>query len=222
VQVMRGTAGGGSRMDRRAPARTRLRAGIGWWLAGLTLVVIGPGATGCGWLGGRDRVASEPPPAEEPAGPMPDDFTGPLPYTPADGETDGSRAARRTPRPPARSRPVPEAPPPAAPDPAEERAAAEADTIPAVGAGAEPRISVQLSAQERIRLAEETTRDLMRADDCLSRLDQSRLDGKQMEVLQTLQGIIASAADARARDDVLAAARLALKAKLLAEELVAK
>lgn len=168
--------------------------GLSAWLL---ILFLAQAAAGCASRsGGPASPPVAPPPAYEPEGP--DDFIGPQNESPPRApEARGSSAPR--------PRPTPTPPP-------EEEAAAP-DTLPA------PTISVELTEEERARLHQETEADLGQARATLSRVGLEGLSAAEREAGETLRDLIDSAMRARERDDLRAAAQLARKARLLAEEL---
>jgi hypothetical protein len=146
---------------------------------------------------GRHHAASvvEPAPTPLPTEVSEDPMPPPEPPTDrADSRTAGSPARR--------------------PSPVPQTVSSEPDTLPP------PMISVQLSPDERVRLAMETEENLAQARQSLGRLGGEGLTAAQMARVETLHGLIDAATAAREKQDLQAAAQLARKARLLADQLV--
>ncbi|MBD3302104.1 MAG: hypothetical protein GF346_06635 [Candidatus Eisenbacteria bacterium] len=128
------------------------------------------------------------------------------------------------------ARPAPVEPPPPPPrrDPPPKRrtpsppvAESEPDTIAALpdSTPMSPPISIDLPDERRVELWRSTLRDLATATSLLDRIpDPPRTDQEAVKV-QTLRGLVTQARTALDRKDLTAAASLAHKARLLAEQL---
>jgi hypothetical protein len=108
------------------------------------------------------------------------------------------------------------APPEPAPEAAVPAATAPADSFPETEVVAE--VQVELSTEERLALAADASRDLAHAEQALLAEDPNPPSAERREKLDTIRSLIDSAKAAYA-DDLRAAATLAHKARLLAEEL---
>jgi hypothetical protein len=93
---------------------------------------------------------------------------------------------------------------------------APADSLPP------PTISVRLSDDERAGLMEEAARNLRAARDALTRLELKGPNESMRESIATLRDLVESALATEGQGDLQAAAQLARKARLLAEELLAR
>ncbi|MGQ0721276.1 MAG: hypothetical protein ACT4PE_06840 [Candidatus Eiseniibacteriota bacterium] len=124
--------------------------------------------------------------------------------------TDAEPVPVEEPAPASDPEPVPAVP---APDPPAERVVAEAGP-------AEPLapVQVELSAEERLSLATEARKDLELAEQALRSEDPDPPGAERREKLDTIRNLIDSAKAAYS-EDLRAAATLAHKARLLAEEL---
>lgn len=164
------------------------------WACACVLLILAPG---CALLGGGKPKPLEPAPAVAPAAAAGDTLPAALPPRPTQ--------TARTP-----------AAPPAAPaaDPAETEEQEEP---------AQPiQITIRLSEEERTRLQAETAEDLSRASRSLALVDRGRLSDEEAQRVTAADEMLAAAQDAMAKGDLQAAARLARKARLLAEEAAGK
>jgi hypothetical protein len=99
------------------------------------------------------------------------------------------------------------------------RAAAAPDTLRAATAPPALEISVELSPEEKQALAHQITVDLDQAQQAMSSLRTETLSAEDTVRLETTERLVADAERVRGEGDLRAAAVLAHKAKLLAEEL---
>ena len=177
------------------------------WMSGPALVGAVLLLSGCALVPGRKPPApTEPPPPvvefpviQYPEEPPPEEAAAPPQAT---STTTGSR----TPTPRARREAVPDTV--AAPQPATEPTAPPSEPV-----------LLQLTEGERVRLSTEMYRDLAVTNVCLQRIDPDRLGREERRTLSDVHDLLESVAKARADNDVQAAARLARKARLLAEDL---
>jgi hypothetical protein len=121
------------------------------------------------------------------------------------------------PAPPASARRRP-APPPQSGAGADTTAAGPSEA-PMGPAPTAPALTIQLTEEERVRLIDETEKDTQVANACLQRLDRNNLTPGQSQTISDIEDLLKSVAKSRAEDDLQAAARLARKARLLAEDL---
>jgi hypothetical protein len=183
---------------RRIPDRSRRLRGF---LPAFTLLVL----CGCALIPGRKTPA----PTEPPASPV---------GAPATQEIEGP-ASDTLPPAPARV-----APPPVRREARPDTTASARRPAAPVVAPAEPAMPVliQLTDEERVRLTEETNKDLALTNVCLQRIDRSRLSRERAQALADVEDLLQSVMKARGSNDIQAAARLARKARLLAEDLVGR
>jgi hypothetical protein len=87
---------------------------------------------------------------------------------------------------------------------------------------AAPSITIQLSDEERIRLTDETDKDVAVTNVCLQRLDRERSSPDQKQAISDIEDLLNAVAKAREENDIQAASRLARKARLLAEDLTGR
>ena len=97
-----------------------------------------------------------------------------------------------------------------------EAEAAPVDSLPP------PTISVRLTEEEKSTLRLEADRNLRTAREALARLELRGRDESLRESIATLRDLVDSAQATEGQGDLQAAAQLARKAKLLAEELLAR
>jgi hypothetical protein len=83
-----------------------------------------------------------------------------------------------------------------------------------------PEVSVDLTAEERERLNAESAQDIASARQIIETIDRQRLSADELDKLRIVEGMIHSADEAHRTEDLQAAAGLARKARLLAEELI--
>ncbi len=125
-----------------------------------------------------------------------------LPATPA-----SPASARRRPKPPPRI------------EAGADTTAAGPSEAPMSPAPSGPALTIQLTEEERVRLIDETEKDTQVANASLQRLDRNNLTPGQIQAISDIEDLLKSVAKSRAEDDLQAAARLARKARLLAEDL---
>jgi hypothetical protein len=109
-------------------------------------------------------------------------------------------------------------------EPASAAAPARPDSLAAGAGGTAPEvaISVELSETERAELDGRITEDLGHATRAMSAVDQAALGADDRTRLKTAEGWMADAKRVRAEGDLPAAAVLAHKARVLAEELASR
>lgn len=98
-------------------------------------------------------------------------------------------------------------------------------TFPGTSAGSStssPAVVPQISAAEQERLARETTAAIEGAQKALDSVDATRLDAERTRKHVIAKDFLAQASEARTRREYERAQGLAVKAKLLAEEIAAK
>ena len=83
-----------------------------------------------------------------------------------------------------------------------------------------PEITIQLTDEERLRLIDETEKDVAQIATCLRAIDRGRLGEAQRRSLSDIEDLLTAVMKARDASDIQAASRLARKARLLSEDLV--
>lgn len=192
----------------------------------LSLVTLLAAASGCASSRSATVIESPPAPSAAPDSALSQaSLTGPGPSTSGDSARMRARSdslASNAPLPPENPRTAPRATSDTLRESAEGVPAPAAQEAAAPTAAAPVGISIELGAEEAAELGRQIAEDLDHAEQSIRTLNRAQLAGEDAVRLETAETLIRDARQERDEGDLRAAATLAHKAKLLAEELSAE